>query len=184
MRLWGHTVQRRWLWAHHPVTLTPSPGTPVGATALPPAPGPAVDGQSPVPNSLGSLHSTPKLERCGISASCYPVAQNIAVLEAMLLISGRLPPFLPQCGPSRTMVHVNWQGQRGGPGRESCSPCLCRAWGDGRILLVFPLHCLCISQVWCPQRQLLSCARELTWHVPGHVFLQFYNEICSFWDFP
>lgn len=155
------------------------PGTPVG-DAAPPALGPSEDGENRLPNSL-CIPS--KLGRCRISASLF----MLFPCSAIFLILGWLPPSLTQRGPSWTVVRINIQEQRWDPCGELLSLSLqgnCRAWSHGRIVLFFPLHCLCICQVWRPQRQLLSCAREIMWHVPGHVFLQFYDEFCSFWDFP
>lgn len=127
MRLRGHAVQRRQLWAHHPATQTPTPGTPVGRAALPSAAGPAVDGQSRLANSLRS-RAAPNWKGAllVLVSSCYPVAQDTAALQAELLISGWLHLFLPHPGPSRTLVRKNWQERRGDPRRESCCPCLYR----------------------------------------------------------
>lgn len=41
-----------------------------------------------------------------------------------------------------------------------------------------PCH-LCMSQVWCLQRQLLS-VRKLMWHMPGHVFFAFLQRVWQF----
>lgn len=180
MRLWGHTVQRRQLRAHHPATQTSSPGTPVGGAALPPAWALAVDGESHVPNSLRSLHSAPKPERCRISACLFMLSSGTkhCCFASNASYFGTAPSLLAP----RWSIPDRGSHELAGIERRSMQTELlsmplqddCRAWSSSKIVLFFPLHCLCISQVWCPQRQLLSCARELMWHAPGHVFLQFY----------
>lgn len=111
--------------------------------------------------------------------------------EALLFCKhclGWLLPSLPPRSLSQTIAQMNQEGKRTEPKQgQLLSMSLrehCRAWSGGRITLLFSLQCLAISQVCYPQRQLLYCAGELKWHMPGHVFLQFYNEFCSFWDSP
>lgn len=149
MRLRGHAVQRRQLWARHPATQTPSPGTLVGRAALPSAVGLAVDGESHIPNSRHSLHSS-GLERCRISAclSMLPSGTKHRCFASEASYFWMAPSLLamPWTIPDLGLKELAGMERRLMP-RELLSLSLQDAWSDGRVELVFPLRCLCISRV-------------------------------------